>query len=111
MDCISYINDLKIEIDMLKDSLQDCKEEREYINISRLIKSKEELINKYKDNLSKLSLNSIEYRLYFKILNRKNPTQAVKEVADENYMNDIKPNSIKQIWNYYKNLKKSIKLQ
>ena len=63
-----------------------------------------------KEDLSKISINSIEYRLYLKILNGKTPTQAVNEIADENFNNDIKPNGTTQIWKYYNKIKKIIKV-
>lgn len=103
MDCIPYINDLLIEIDTLK------KIDGENLEISEKIKQKEKLLAECKNNLFKLSPNSIEYKIYLKILYGKKPTQAVEEVADENYMNDVKPNSHAQIWRYYKNLKKILK--
>ena len=43
------------------------------------------------------------------MLNGKTASQAVSEVADENYMNDIKPSSLSSIWVYYKNMQKIIK--
>ena len=104
MDFIPYINDLLIEIDTLKKLCNGANE------VNEKIINKEKIINECKNNLSKLSSNSIECRIYLKILNGKSPTQAVSEVADENFANDIKPNSVTQIWKYYKNLKKIIKL-
>lgn len=110
MECIKYINDLKIEIDMLNDTLNDCRDEREYKNITRILASKNELMKKYKDNLEKLSDNQIEYRIYLKMLNGLSPTKAIKEVSDENYENGTSPTDITTIWkNYYSNLKKIIK--
>lgn len=110
MECIKYINDLKIEIDMLNDTLQECRDEREYNNITRIIDSKNKLMQKYKDNLGKLSDCQIEYRIYYKMLNGLSPTKAVEEVANENYQNNIIPNSINRIWcKNYKNLQKLIK--
>lgn len=107
MDCISYINDLQIEIRILKDvkAHGNCD-----INaVDKKIEEKENLIDKCRDNLSKLSNKNIEYRLYRYILNGFSPTQAVEKVADENYQNDIKPSSPNKIWTkYYKNLKKVI---
>ena len=102
-DCISYINDLHQEILILKDVKKNgnCNIEE----IDNQIKQKEELITRCKDNLSKMSSNSIEYRLYLKILDGKNPSKAVQEIADENYMNDINPSSIASIWNIYKKVK------
>ena len=104
MDCISYVNDLLIEIDILNKINNDD------VDIQKKIKEKQKKIEMVKDNLSKISINSIEYRLYLKILNGKTPTQAVNEVADENFNNDIKPNGPTQIWKYYKKIKKFIKV-
>lgn len=104
MDCIPYINDLQIEIAILNKIADDD------IDVKRKIKEKQETIEMIKENLSKISINSIEYRLYLKILNGKTPTQAVNEVADENFNNDIKPNGTTQIWKYYKKIKKFIKV-
>lgn len=105
MDCIPYINDLKVEIQILNDVKTNF--EGDTSNIDEKIKEKEKLIEKCKDNLSKLSKNSIEYRLYLNILNGLTPTKAVEKVANENYENDIKPSSVDRIWrNYYKKIKK-----
>lgn len=106
MDCIPYINDLQVEIKILKDikANQNCNTNE----IDKKIQEKERLIDICKNNLSKLTINSIEYRLYLKILNGKSPTKAVEEVAEENYLNDIKPSSIRPIWEKYKNMKNII---
>lgn len=103
MDCIPYINDLLIEIDTLERINNNNPE------IDSKIQKKKQLIEECKINLSKLSEKSIEYRIYLKLLNGKTPTQAVEEVADENFMKDVKPNSHAQIWRYYKILKKNTK--
>ena len=51
-------------------------------------------------------LTGIELRLFYKIYcENKRPTQAVKEVADENFNDNITPCSISRIWYYYKKLK------
>lgn len=108
MDCIPYINDLQIEINILKDIQQsgNCDIEQ----IDNKIKEKELLIQKCKENLSKLSINSIEYRLYLKILNGLTPSKAIEEIATENYINDKKPFASSKIWkNYYPKVKKIIK--
>ena len=104
MDCIPYINDLQIEIAILNKIADDD------IDVKRKIKEKQETIEMIKENLSKISINSIEYRLYLKILNGKTPTQAVNEIADENFNNNIKPNGTTQIWKYYNKIKKIIKV-
>lgn len=109
VECIKIINDLKVELDMLKDALRDCRDEREYRNLERVIKGKEEQLDRYKTNMAKLSDNQIEYRIYLKLLNGLTPTRAVEEVAEENYLRDVSPTGTSQIWNkYYKNLKKII---
>ncbi|MEI3530122.1 MAG: hypothetical protein V8Q75_03485 [Bacilli bacterium] len=109
MDCIPYINDLQTEIDILKD-VKSVNKEDKIIEIK--IKEKEELLNKCKENLAKLSKTKIEYRLYLKIINGMTPSKAVKEIADENYKNGIKPTDVTYIWkNYYKKIKKFIKSQ
>lgn len=104
MDCIPYINDLQIEIAILNKIADDD------IDVKRKIKEKQETIEMIKEDLSKISINSIEYRLYLKILNGKTATQAVNEIADENFNNDIKPNGTTQIWKYYNKIKKIIKV-
>lgn len=106
MECIKYINDLNIEINMLNDALENCHDEKECQNISKIIESKENKMNRYKENLSKLSDNQIEYRIYLKILNGLSPTKAIEEVANENYMKDISPVDITTLWKkYYKKIK------
>lgn len=105
MDCIPYISDLKVEINILKDLKKNNIGDNSKIN--EQIKEKELLISKCKENLSMLSINSIEYRLYLKILNGARPSKAVEEIASENYINNIKPSSVNKIWiNYYKKIKK-----
>lgn len=106
MDCIPYINDLQLEINMLKDIKGSNNDEY----IDKRIQEKTNLIEKCKDNLSKLSGYNIEYRIYLKILEGKKPSKAIEEVANENYQKDIKPASVDRLWKiYYKNLKKIIK--
>lgn len=105
MDCISYINDLIIEIDILK------KLDNNNPEIINKINEKEKLLEECKFNLSKLSKNSIEYRIYLYYLNGMSINKAIQKVADENYKNDIKPFTERAIYkNYYKNLKKFIKV-
>lgn len=108
MDCIPYIDDLQIEINILKDIQHngDCDIEQ----IDKKIKEKELLIQKCKENLSKLSINSIEYRLYLKILSGLKPSRAIEEIANENYNNNKKPFTPSKIWkNYYPKIKKFTK--
>lgn len=107
MDCIPYINDLQIEIQILKDvrANGNCDIEQ----IDNQIKTREDLIDKCKANLAKLSDNKIEYRLYLSILNGLNPNKAVEKIANENYYSNIKPNSISGVWNYYIKMQKKLK--
>ena len=105
MDCISYINDLIIEIDILK------KLDNNNPEIINKINEKEKLLEECKFNLSKLSKNSKEYRIYLYYLNGMSINKAIQKVADENYRNDIKPFTERAIYkNYYKNLKEFIKV-
>lgn len=106
MENIAYINDLIIEIEILKNLRDNSKNNIE--KIEEIIVDKENTLNKCKENLKKLSNNQIEYRLYLKMLNGKTVSQAVDEIANENYINDIKPNSTAGIWLHYKKLKKLI---
>lgn len=107
MDCIPYINDLQVEIEILKDVAKNGNCDIDLVN--KQIREKEMLIQKCKENLSKLSKNCIEYRLYLKILSGLTPSKAVAKVSEENYLNNIKPSSISILWEYYKNLKKILK--
>lgn len=103
MDCIPYVNDLMNEISILNNiSKKDAE-------INNLILKKQKEVDKIKNILSKMSVNSIEYRLYLKILNGQTPTKAVSEIANENYMSDKKPTGTTQIWKYYKKIKKYCK--
>ena len=105
MDCIPYINDLQIEIQILKDVKANGNCDLEKIN--EQINDKEKLIEKCKDNLSQLSDNQICYRLYLKMLNGLKPSRAIEEIANENFTNDIKPSDINSLWvNYYRKVKK-----
>lgn len=105
MDCIPYINDLSIEIDTLK------KLNNGNIEIDNKINEKEKLLEEVKNNLSMLSKNSIEYRIYLYYLNGMSINKAISKVADENYKNDLKPSTERAIYkNYYKNLKNIIKV-
>ena len=100
MDCIPYINDLRIEINVLSNLNNDGK-------LDKVIQDKKELLDKCKYNLNQLSNNKIEYRLYLKILEGKKVTKAIEEIANENYEFGIKPTDISTIWsNYYKKIKK-----
>lgn len=107
MESIAYINDLINEIEIFKNIRDHSIDKIDTLNT--LIDEKEKLLEQCKINLSKLSNNQIEYKLYLKMLNGKTASQAVSEVADENYMNDIKPSSLSSIWVYYKNMQKIIK--
>lgn len=105
MDCIPYINDLLIEIDTLEKINNNNPE------INNKIKKKRELIEQCRDNLSKLSMNSIEYRIYLHYLSGMSINKAIQKVADENYKNDIKPFTERAIYkNYYKKMKNFIKV-
>lgn len=104
MDCIPYINDLLIEID----TLEKINKNNPEINLK--INEKKKIIEECKNNLSKLSENNIEYRIYLYYLNGMSINKAIQKVADENYENNIKPFTERSIYRkYYKNLKEIIK--
>ena len=106
MDCIPYINDLQLEIKILEDVKKSGHCARE--EIDKKIKDKQELIERCKENISKLSDDNICYRLYLKILKGMKPSKAIEEISEENSNKDIKPTSISTLWLYYKKLKKII---
>ena len=60
MDCIPYINDLELEIKILKDLQKSGSDNAESIN--EQLEKKKELLSKCKANMNKLSGNSIYYR-------------------------------------------------
>ena len=104
MDCIPYINDLLIEIKILKEL--NCNDPK----ILRMIDDKNRKIDKIKKILSQISQDSIGYRIYLKMLNGKSVTKAINEIANENHANNTKPSEETIIWKkYYKNLKKILK--
>lgn len=105
MDCIKYINDLQLEITMLEDLKNKSNEE----DINKKIEIKKDILQKCKDNLEKLSFNQIYYKLYLNILNGLTPSQAVDKVAEDNYLNDVKPTAPSNIWKYYNKMKKILK--
>lgn len=105
MDCIKYINDLQLEITMLEDLKNNSNTE----DIDKKIKNKKDILEKCKSNLEKLSFNQIYYKLYLNILNGLTPSQAVDKVAEDNYLNDVKPTAPSNIWKYYNKMKKILK--
>lgn len=110
MDCIKYINDLSVEIEILKDLLTSS--EKDKFEIEDRINRKTVILEKCKRNLEKLSDNQVCYRIYLNILNGMSVSKAIEKVADENYINNVKPSSSETIWKYYyPNLKKIINVQ
>jgi len=110
MDCIKYINDLSVEIEILKDLLTSS--EKNKLEIEDRINRKTIILEKCKKNLEKLSDNQVCYRIYLNILNGMSVSKAIEKVADENYINNVKPSSSETIWKYYyPNLKKIINVQ
>lgn len=105
MECLKYINDLKLEIQMLEDLKNDINSNE----INKKINEKMEIISKCKTNLDKLSNEKVEYKLYLCLLNNMSPTQAVEKVANDNYINDIKPTSTQAIWRIYTKMKNFLK--
>lgn len=93
---ISCIKSAELALEVLEEEYNRNPTKELYDEIEKL----EDTINRYKHNLSLMS--EIENRLYYKIKYLgKNPTLAIKEVADENYFNDVKPSSVSVLWNIY----------
>lgn len=110
MDCIPYIKDLQLEIQILKDvkANGNC----DVSKVEKQINDKQLLIEKCKDNLSKLSDNQICYRIYLNMLNGMSVSKSIDKVAEENYMKGITPGEPSAIWKYYyPNLKKILNVQ
>ena len=105
MECIAFINDLKLEIDTLK----DLKNNSNSMEIDKIIAEKESIINTCKENLSKLSNHNIEYRIYLYILQGLCPSKAIEKISNENYLSNTKPVDISTLWKYYKKMKNIIK--
>ena len=111
-ECTDYINNLKKEIlalEKIKDKLHNQE------NIDYEINVRKSKILKCKENIEILQNNPTYHKLYISILNGCNPTRAVRELAEENYKNGIKPATERAIWNIYKKMQKtlqtSLKLQ
>lgn len=110
MDCIPYIENLRLEVQTLKDyKTKFCSDEE---TVDKMIAEKEQLIEKCKENLSKLSDDQICYRIYLHMLNGLSATKAIEKVSEENMISGTTPTDITTIWkDYYKKLKKVIKPQ
>lgn len=109
MECIKYINDLTVEIEMLNQMLNQNLNNNKYYEIKKIIDDKIILLEKCKENLEKLSSNQIEYKIYLNILNGLSVSKAIEKVADENYEKGISPSSKSALWrNYYPKLKKML---
>ena len=110
MECIPYIEDLKCEIKILEKIRGNTDTLSDIYNLNSQISKKSRQLSEICNTLEKMSKNSIEYRLYLKILNGKTISEAVEKIAEENYNCDIKPTTARSIWNIYeKKLKKLLK--
>lgn len=107
MDCVPYINDLQVEIEVLKNIKTNSKSNVHLID--KQIMEKQHLVEQCKENLKNVSYNQIYYRLYLAMLEGLSPSEAVKKIADENYYSNVKPSAPSNIWNYYKKLQKLLK--
>lgn len=108
METIKYINDLEIEIAMLKDLMNEFNKSELTEKISR----KQDIIDRCKENMKKLSNNKVCYKIYLNILDGMSVSKAIEKVAEENLYNDVKPQSANHIWrDYYPKLKKILQTQ
>ena len=111
LDCIPYINDLKVEIEVLK-SLMNDKDDSSKTEILNMIKVKECLIDKCISNLKKLSNNQICYRIYLNILSGLSVNKAIEKVAQENHLNNTKPATETSLYrDYYRKVKNVINVK
>ena len=94
MEEIKYIENLERQIEELKNEVSSKELEVE-------IKRKQLILDRCKDNLTKLSDNQVCYRIYVYILNGFSVTKAIEKVAEENFFNDEKPTTSNTIWKYY----------
>lgn len=110
IDCVPYINDLQIEIGILKEVMKD-KDDKNKKQIMEKITCKEKIIKNCIDNLKQLSNNQICYRIYVNMLSGLSVNKSIAKVAEENYLNNVKPASESMIFKkYYPELKKMLKL-
>ena len=111
-DCVPYIQDLKLEIEILK-NVKNMTHKKETIKLlDKKIKEKEQMILKCREILKKLSNNQICYRIYLNMLSGLSINKSIAKVANENYLNNIKPASERAIYKrYYAKLKKILKNQ
>lgn len=104
-ECIEYMNNFEMEIIALEGLI----EKNNNVKMQQLLKTevnnKKTLLSKYRSVLNNISSNDICCRLFAKILGGSPPSQAVKEVAEENYYKNIKPSSLSAIWRYYSKVK------
>ena len=108
---INFTNDFICSIEELK-SLKKYYEleyhrtnnEKFQINFEKI----ERYLNEYYNILEKIE-NSTELKLYKYLNLGLTPSKAVEKVANENYLNNLKPTSLSNIWNHYKKLQKILK--
>lgn len=104
-ECLRYMNGLELEIRILNNLILKSDEEK----IKQMLKGeatrKREILNKYRNTLDEIKDDEICCRLFAKLLKGKKSTKAVEEVANENFLNNIKPNNVSTIWKYYNKIK------
>lgn len=109
MDCVKYINDLAVEIEILKE-LRDGLDSNQ-TELEERIRRKTLILENCQKNLEKFSEDKICYRIYVKILNGYSLSKAIDKVAEENYINNVRPCHPYTIWkNYYPKMKKILKV-
>lgn len=109
MECIKYINDLAIEIEILKDLVNEVESNND--EILERINRKTKILEKCKTNLEKFSSDQVCYRIYVKVLNGYSLSKAIEKVAEENYLNNLRPCHPYTLWkNYYPKMKKILEI-
>lgn len=110
MNVIPVIENLRIEIGILEKIRDSSTKPKEICTLNQQISIKSKVLNECLYKLSNMPQNTVEYRLYTKLINGMNPSKAIEEIAEENYIDNIKPTSSRAIWDIYnKKIKKILK--
>lgn len=116
MIIVKCIKNVEKELEVINSELEreSTKQEKNEEYITELSKEKENLeeyLESYKKNLKEL--NEIETRIYYKIVYEGfGVMKAIEKVAEENYLNGVKPTNVQWIHTkIFPNVKKKLFLQ
>jgi len=109
---IKCIKQVELELNTINDELKRIGNNPKDIHYFEDLQNEKQMLekqkNKYKENLKKLP--DLESRIYNKVVYEGiNVTKAIRDIADENYMNDQKPTDPDYIFKkYWKKVKEII---